>query len=216
MATQRVIIVLAAGRGSRFVAASHKLAAPFGEEGVLARTLRHAIASNMPVVVVTTEPFADLARSSIAARDVVVLPEVGVAGDHPTKALGMGRSISAGVQARPHADGWLVLPGDMPLVRPATMQAVARELDRHSVVYAQHGGRRGHPVGFGAELFSELIELSGDQGARRLVARYPAIGLEVDDPGILIDIDTVDDLDAALRDAANPGPPPEEASRFRR
>jgi molybdenum cofactor cytidylyltransferase len=41
--------------------------------------------------------------------------------------------------------------------------------------------------------------LSGDEGARRLVARYPAYGIELDDAGVLVDIDTVADLEAALR-----------------
>ncbi|MEP7300830.1 MAG: nucleotidyltransferase family protein [Caldimonas sp.] len=190
------MIVLAAGRGSRFGAGSHKLAAPLGEHSVLATTLRHAIASHLHVVVVTTEPFADLARSSVAARDVVLVPEVGSDGQ---PGVGMGHSISAGVSARPHAAGWLILPGDMPLVQPATLQAVARRLDQHSVVYAQYHGKRGHPVGFAAELYSELVALTGDEGARRLVARYPAFGLELDDPGVLVDIDTAADLESARR-----------------
>ncbi len=200
--TERSVVVLAAGRGSRFAAGSHKLAASFGEHGVLATTLRHAIESHLHVVVVTTAAFAALARSSVAARDVVVLPDVG---DDGAAGLGMGHSISAGVSARPHASGWLILPGDMPLVQPATLQAVARQLDHHPVVYAQHGGRRGHPVGFAAELYSELVALTGDEGARRLVARYPAYGIELDDPGVLVDIDTVADLEAALR-----GEPPQD------
>jgi molybdenum cofactor cytidylyltransferase len=45
-----------------------------------------------------------------------------------------------------------------------------------------------------------LALLSGDEGARRLVARYPAFGVEVDDPGVLIDVDTEDDLER-LRNA---------------
>jgi molybdenum cofactor cytidylyltransferase len=204
MAAECTVIVLAAGKGSRFTAVSHKLAASFGDAGVLATTLRHAIASQMQVVVVTTPAFAELARSSVAARDVVILPEVGSEG--PT-GLGMGFSIAAGVSARPHAGGWLVLPGDMPLVQPATLLAVARELDRHPVVYAQHGGLRGHPVGFAAELYSELVGLSGDEGARRLIAQYPAFGIELADPGILIDIDTAEDLESARR-----GQLPQEAA----
>jgi hypothetical protein len=57
---------------------------------------------------------------------------------------------------------------------------------------------RGHPVGFSAEL------LGTHQPSRRrerapLVARYPAIGIEVDDPGVLIDVDTEADLDAVRR-----------------
>jgi len=206
MATTRTVIVLAAGCGSRFTADSHKLAARFsGEQSVLATTLSQAIASHLHVVVVTTEAFADLARRSVAARDVVVLPDVG---DLSSPGLGMGHSISAGVSARPHAAGWLVLPGDMPLVQPATLVAVARLLDDHAVVYAQHRGKRGHPVGFAPELYSELVALSGDEGARRLIARYPAFGIELDDPGILVDIDTEDDLESARRAA----PPPLRAA----
>lgn len=192
MNSQPAVIVLAAGKGSRFLGSEHKLAQEFGAATVLGTTLRHAIASQLQVVVVTTEALAELARHSIAARDVVVLPEVGV-GDHPL--LGMGYSIGAGVNARPEASGWIVLPGDMPLVRPHTIQTVARQLAQHPVVYAQHKGRRGHPVGFAAELYSELATLSGDEGARRLIARYPSLAVEVDDPGVLVDVDTEADLD---------------------
>jgi molybdenum cofactor cytidylyltransferase len=113
----------------------------------------------------------------------------------PGLPLGMGYSIAVGVSARPQATGWLVLPGDMPMVQTATLLAVASALEHHPVTYAQHRGRRGHPVGFGAELYSELVTLTGDEGARRLVARYPAHGVDVDDDGVLIDVDTEADLE---------------------
>ncbi|MBS0444161.1 MAG: nucleotidyltransferase family protein [Proteobacteria bacterium] len=193
MAAQPAVIVLAAGRGSRFLGADHKLAQRLGSATVFATTLRHAVATQLPVVVVTTEAFADVARRNVAARDVIVLPEVGTPGQ---EALGMGYSIASGVSAIPDAGGWLILPGDMPMVRSDTMLEVARELADHAVVFAQHKGVRGHPVGFSAELYSELATLRGDEGARRLVARYPAIGVEVDDPGVLIDVDTEADLES--------------------
>ena len=193
MGAQPAVIVLAAGRGSRFLGADHKLAQRLGSATVFATTLRHAVATQLPVVVVTTQAFADVARRSVAARDVIVLPEVDTPGQ---EALGMGYSISSGVSAIPDAGGWLILPGDMPMVRSDTMLEVARELADHAVVFAQHKGVRGHPVGFSAELYSELVTLRGDEGARRLVARYPAIGVEVDDPGVLIDVDTEADLES--------------------
>ena len=193
MGAQPAVIVLAAGRGSRFLGADHKLAQRLGSATVFATTLRHAVATQLPVVVVTTQVFADVARRSVAARDVIVLPEVGTPGQ---EALGMGYSISSGVSAIPDAGGWLILPGDMPMVRSDTMLEVARELADHAVVFAQHKGVRGHPVGFSAELYSELVTLRGDEGARRLVARYPAIGVEVDDPGVLIAVDTEADLES--------------------
>lgn len=188
------VIVLAAGRGSRFAGNGHKLAQALDSAGdagaVLSVTLRNAIASRLPVLVVTTAELAPLARQQVAARDVVIVP--------PLRHRGMGDSIAVGVSARADASGWLVLPADMPRVRPSTMQQVAQALGTHAVAYAQYRGLRGHPVGFAAELYSELAALTGDDGARRLLARYPAQAVEVDDPGMLVDIDTVQDL-ATLR-----------------
>ena len=212
MKARPAVIVLAAGRGSRFGGTGHKLAQGLANSTVLGTTLRQAVASQLPVVVVTTEVLVALASRYVASRDVVVLPPADGATDAP---LGMGYSIAAGVAARAHAPGWLVLPGDMPLVQPATLQAVARHLADHPVAYAQHRGRRGHPVGFAAELYSELMVLSGDEGARRLLARYPAMPVEVDDPGVLVDVDTEADLQdlrdiaaAAPHGAASPGVSP--------
>ena len=191
MQSRPTVVVLAAGRGSRFKGDVHKLQQQFEGTTVLGSTVRHAIASHLPVVVVTTEQLAGAAGRLVAARDVVVVPQT-------TGGYGMGHSIAAGVAARADAPGWLLLPGDMPLVQPATLLAVAAALEHHAIAYAQYRGRRGHPVGFGAELYSELIRLEGDQGARRIVARYPAVG---------VDVETEADL-AALRapDAQPPRP----------
>lgn len=188
------VIVLAAGLSSRFGGAGHKLVQALdgpGDEGaVLSVTLRNALASQLPVLVVTTAELAPLAQRQVAVRQVLTLP--------PARHSGMGDSIAAGVSARVDASGWVLLPADMPRVRPQTIVQVAQALRTHAVAYAQYRGRRGHPVAFSAELFSELAALSGDEGARRLIARYPAQAVEVDDPGVLLDIDTVQDL-AALR-----------------
>jgi molybdenum cofactor cytidylyltransferase len=201
MQSRPTVVVLAAGKGSRFKGSAHKLEQSLGDLSVLGRTLRSAIESHLPVVVVTTQALAARAADVIAARDVVVVPQA-------LAELGMSHSIAAGIAARADAPGWLLLPGDMPMVRPATLLAVAAALEHHPVAYAQYQGRRGHPVGFAAELYSELMMLSGDEGARRIVARYPAIGVDVDDPGVLLDLDTEADLAAmrALQAAVEPRP----------
>ncbi len=196
MKRRPAVVVLAAGRGSRFRGPGHKLeqrlgAAP-GADTLLTRTLRHAIATQLPVVVVTTAAFAPTAHRFVAARDVVTLPERDAAGR--PQPIGMGHSIVAGVSASGDADGWLILPADMPLVQPATILAVAQGLDRYPVCFAQYRGMQGHPVGFGTELYSELMALHGDEGARRIVARYAAQPVPVDDPGVHIDVDTAEDL----------------------
>jgi molybdenum cofactor cytidylyltransferase len=200
MKRRPAVVVLAAGRGTRFRGPGHKLeqrlAAAPGADTLLARTLRQTIATRLPVVVVTTPALAPAVHKLVAARDVVTLPEHDDQGrPHP---IGMGHSIVAGVSATGDADGWLILPADMPLVQPSTILAVAEGLERYPVCYAQYRGIQGHPVGFGTELYSELMALQGDEGARRIVARYAAQPINVDDPGVHIDVDTAEDL-ARLR-----------------
>lgn len=190
-----VVVVLAAGRGARFDAArrglGHKLAQAFGDTTVLGSTLAPVVASGLPCVVVTTEALRPLVLPWVSEDDVVVLPPV----DGSDPARGMGDSIAAGVMARPHASGWLLLPGDLPLVQAETLQRVAAALAEQLVVYAQHQGRRGHPVGFDKALYSELAGLRGDEGARRMLARYPALAVEVTDAGVRMDLDTEADLE---------------------
>jgi len=192
------VVVLAAGQGRRFAGQGHKLEQPLGTSTVLGRTLATAIASRLRVVVVCSESFAPVVRRSIAARDVVVLSAAAAA-------QGMGRSIAAGVSAAADAPGWLILPADMPLLKVETLRSVAAQLQHDPVVFAQHRGQRGHPVGFSSELYSELIALDGDEGARRLLARYAAQPVVVDDPGVLLDVDTADDLARAQARDSQPG-----------
>ena len=192
--TLPTVVVLAAGAGLRFQGDGPKLAQPLGPAAVLAHTLEAVVTAGLPLVVVTVAGLVDVARSVVASRDIVLLPPVGSASREP---LGVGFSIAAGVGARPHVPGWLVLPGDMPLVQPQSLRAVARGLAGAPVAYAQHRGRQGFPVGLSVELYSELVLLSGEEGLRRLLARYPSHAVEVDDPGVLQDINTAADLDRA-------------------
>jgi molybdenum cofactor cytidylyltransferase len=212
MVAAPVVIVLAAGAGSRFEGQGHKLTQALGDTTVLGATLRQVIASRLRLVVVTTSALRDMVKTWVATQDVVVVPSGGPGnGEH----LGMGYSIAAGVRSRGDASGWLVMPADMPLVRPATLRTVAAALGHHSAAFAQYQGQRGHPVAFSAELYSELAVLAGDQGARRILARYPAAAVEVDDPGVLVDIDTRGDL-AAAQAHLPPSPGVQAAQRDQR
>jgi molybdenum cofactor cytidylyltransferase len=98
---------------------------------------------------------------------------------------------------QPDAAGWLVLPGDLPLVQPATLRAVAKALGQHAVVVPVYQGERGHPVGFAAECGAQLMALGGEQGAAPVVKVLGAKLLAVDDVGVVTDVDTVADLQRA-------------------
>ena len=201
-----VIIVIAVGDASRFLEPG-----PQGTSSLLGATLANTKGSGLPVVVVTTEALVGEASRHLASRDVLVLkPGLDSAGPGRVERRGLnaiqgvGIAMALGVAARPNAHGWLVLPGDMPRLQASTLRQVAVALREHPIAYAQHHGRAGHPVGFGAGLYSELVSLHDDEGARRLVARYPSHAVDVEDAGSQVGLEPVDELHDAR--AAWPGP----------
>src|SRR5690606_28702292 len=115
---------------------------------------------------------------------------------------GMGDSIAAAVRATPQAGGWLVLPADLPLIQPDTLRTIAAALAAGAEVVApMFAGQRGHPVGFAAALGPVLAALTGEQGASALLRAAKERGtlraVEVNDRGVVSDIDTLEDLQRA-------------------
>lgn len=105
-------------------------------------------------------------------------------------AEGMGSSLACGVRATRNADGWIIALGDMPMIAMATVLAIAEALRAgHATVAPVFRGQRGHPVGFAASCGPALMQLHGDRGARDLLDVQPPHLIEVDDAGILADID---------------------------
>jgi len=120
--------------------------------------------------------------------------------ESPRTARGLGASLAAGVAHAASAGGWIVALGDMPFIRAATIGAVRAKLAEGAAIAAPvlaATGERGHPVGFASLLKEELLALDGDQGARAVIERHrDALAMvRVDDPGIVVDIDTPGDLE---------------------
>jgi molybdenum cofactor cytidylyltransferase len=167
-----VVLILASGRGERFKAsggATHKLDAPF-----------------TPAMTVLQATVHQASRTGLVLhieRD---------------KHAGMGDCIAAAVAANPDADGWLMLPADMPLVSRDVILAVAAGLQAAPIAVPVFRGDRGHPVGFSRACLNDLLKLSGDEGARSLFQKFEVNKINVDKlpfaQGCLIDIDTVSDL----------------------
>ena len=110
---------------------------------------------------------------------------------------GMGTSIAAGVAASAGASGWVIALGDMPSIRVDTVMTVVDALRAGArIVLPVVGGKRGHPVGFSAHYLPRLLALTGDTGAREILAADASFIEEthVEDAGIFADIDTVADL----------------------
>lgn len=113
---------------------------------------------------------------------------------------GLGASLAAAVAASENSPGWIVALGDMPFIRPETIASVCAALEAGALIAAPilaGSGARGHPVGFAGALRTELAALDGDEGARAVIERHgeALAKLEVDDRGIVADIDVPADLE---------------------
>ena len=185
-------VLLAAGRSERFGTAKLHALLPRGRLAGLTvgaascRNLRDAVDD---VVAVVRPGDAALAAVLASERARVV-----VAVDAHD---GMASSLAAGIAALPDASGYVVALADMPWIEPSTIARVADALVQGASIAApSYRGRRGHPVGFARTHRETLIALRGDEGARSLLQarRADVVLIDVDDPGVLADIDTPDDL----------------------
>ncbi|QJD57693.1 nucleotidyltransferase family protein [Pseudomonas sp. gcc21] len=107
---------------------------------------------------------------------------------------GLGHSLAQAVSQYPARRGWLVALGDMPYVRPDTAQRVTEAIRPETLVVPVHRGQRGHPRGIGSLHRDALRALKGDRGAQQLFTQRDVVELQVDDPGVLLDIDRPEDL----------------------
>jgi molybdenum cofactor cytidylyltransferase len=115
-------------------------------------------------------------------------------------ALGMTTSLQCGLRAvPPEADGVLFTLVDHPAASRATIDAVL--VRTPSILRVpRYGGKRGHPIWFSRELIPEFLALPPDGPAREVVARHVdrTDYLDLDDPGIVADIDSPEDYRALI------------------
>jgi molybdenum cofactor cytidylyltransferase len=209
-------ILLAAGRGARFDASAQRLklleAYPVGRAEapplvlMAARKLR-VLGPVIAVVRASTDAHQQRLHALLAAEGCQVLSYTtpdrganastqGALGDRE-RPEGTGTSIACAVRASAGADGWIIALADMPAIAPSSYEAVRQALCAGRITAAPYyQGQRGHPVGFGAACGAELAALAGDEGARAVLERYRPFRVEVDDPGVLFDVDQPEDLRA--------------------
>ena len=179
-------ILLAAGSSQRFK--GNKLLHPLDGEPIALRSAR-AFAQAFPGAIAVTR--VDSPLNPLLKSIGLTVVECARADE------GMGASLACGVAAVPDAPGWVVALADMPFIAAAThtriADAIAAGADLAAATYL---GERGHPVGIGARFRDRLLALEGDAGARHIVRSHPEMLtlVECNDPGVLRDIDTREDL----------------------
>ena len=187
-------VILAAGRSTRMGAFKPLLS--FGPDTVIERiiaTVRDAGVETLRVVVGWQ---ADLL--------IPVLERHGVPWIRNERfEEGMYASIQAGVGSLPAGvSAFFLFPGDMPLVRSATLTRLIAEWDQRpsGILYPCHEGRRGHPPLIASSYIPEILRETPLGGLRTLFARHAedARDVEVSDPAVLMDLDTPEEYRQSL------------------
>ena len=182
---QTALVLLAAGRSRRFD--GDKLVEPFLDKPLAFH------------VVTALEKIPFLARIAVVSCTDLDFAALGYRVElNPDPSLGQARSLCHGVLAAREmgADAVLVALADMPRVTAAHIYRMFDAASGPDTVVASSDGVQPRPPAlFGGNLFDNLLDLDGDQGARELIMRGRHV---VTSPAELVDIDTRADL-AELR-----------------
>jgi len=190
-------LLLAAGQGARF--GGDKLLAPISTRSANG-------SASAPLGAVAAGNLVDAIPGSIAIvrpRDALLAAHFTGAGLRVVTCMnagdGMGATLACGIAAAADADGWVIALADMPWIAPATIRAIADAVGSGAdIVAPSYRGQRGHPVGFSRRHRDALASLTGDAGARWVIERHidRLTWIDVDDDGVVRDVDTRADLDA--------------------
>lgn len=180
-----IATVLAAGAGTRF--GGNKLAALFRGEPLIDHAVRAARAAPVERVIVVCSP-------ALALRDWEGVPRV----DKLTLAsANLSDSLKAAFSAAGEVEGMFVFLGDMPLVPHGVAARLLPIFSSQVAAFPRFAGQPGHPVLLRRTAFGELAGLTGDEGAGRwLRGRRDVASIDVDDEGVVFDVDRAEDLRA--------------------
>lgn len=195
-------VVLAAGRSARMGEAKQLLRV--GEQTMLERTLANVRASRVEEAVLVLGFDAELIRRELPAALLVGVRVV----VNENYASGMASSLRAGLAAvNPESDAALIVLADQPLVRPETMKEIVERYcgSNAEIVVPHYRGSRGNPVLLDRSVFAEAMALEGDVGCRAIFAQHAdgILRVDVNDPGILADIDSREDYERLFPIQAN-------------
>ena len=179
-------VVLAAGMSRR--AGRFKMALPLGDRTVIEASVA-SLAPFCERVIVVVGWQEERVRELLAGCEGVECVT------NPDYAEGMFSSVRVGI-AHVRSPRFLLLPGDQPLTQPETVRRLLEA--EGEIVIPAHGGRKGHPVRIASHLIPEILAEPTTATLRDYIAGRGYATVEVDDPGILRDIDTLADYQALL------------------
>ena len=191
-------LILAAGRSLRMGRSKALLQVPHTSKTFVAQIAATLLAGGVPDAIVVGRPDDEALRVEVERLQASVRFVENRAADLG----GQLSSVIAGLNAADHPGtrAILVTPVDLPLITAPTVAALLTAFGEGTapVVRATHRGRHGHPVVFGRAVFAALRHADPALGAKAVLRENFVADVEVDDGGVLRDIDTPEDYERLL------------------
>jgi len=186
-------IVLAAGYSSR--ANDFKMTLKLGAMTVLEHTVSKFSGVCKKVIIVSgfqgeriKEVTTEMQNNNKFDMDIVCV-------FNPRFDLGMFSSVQRGCR-EVEASRFFITPGDCPLVEKETIRNLAKE--NGTIVIPSYHMKGGHPIKLTVEIKKRILDASSDSNLRKILQGYEKNFLNVEDPGVLMDLDTPEDFNKAI------------------
>ncbi|MDD3265417.1 MAG: nucleotidyltransferase family protein [Dehalococcoidales bacterium] len=195
------VILLAAGMARRM--GKPKQLLPLGSSTIMGITLDNITASSVNQIIVVTGASAE-ATGAIASRANTTVAH------NPDYRHGMSTSLHKGLERLDPGSGLIMVAlADQPLTRTETYNLIIEHAKRSQkgIVIPVHHGKQGNPIVIRRSYLPELLAFEGDVGGRELLVRHPddILRLEVDDPGVITNINTPHDYEKIKSEFARGG-----------
>lgn len=195
-------IVLAAGGSTRF--GQPKQLLDWNGVPMVTHVADVALAAELSPVIVVLGHAAEDVQAALARRPVRIATNW-------RWEEGLGTSVQTGLAALPpDTDAAIFLPCDQPGMTPDLLRRLVARFGETGapIVCPVYQGRRASPTLFARPLFRELAGITGDEGGRTLILRYPDAveTVEVENPDLLVDVDTPEEYEQQRPRSVPPSP----------
>jgi molybdenum cofactor cytidylyltransferase len=186
-------IIIAAGESRRLN--SPKQLLDWQGEYLINHIIHVVQAADIQEILVVLGSHADVILPILEAESVKVV-------ENSLWSNGMSTSIKKGIEALSEdIEGAFILLVDQPFVNAELLNGMIEQFSQTSadIIAPRVGERQCNPVLFRKTLFSELLKINGDKGAKALLKKHPVEWIAWHDPKLMLDIDSAEDYQIALK-----------------
>lgn len=179
-------IVLAAGLSSRME--KYKMSLKIGDKTVIERCIESMYDVCFKIIVVCGYNYNVIEETLKAYSKVKIVL-------NPNYMEGMFSSVKVGLK-NVSEEHFFLIPGDYPIIKKDTYEKMIKSKD--NIIIPTYAGRKGHQILINSNYINKIINNSTYKSLRDFIKEYGFTAIELQDQGILMDIDTIEDYEKVL------------------